>query len=100
MGLKFDKIDESRFFFLISGFTTACLKAAGTQPEVRHKFINKRTAGPTALKTSIKSLEGMQSVGQFVGLRCETTSESKARDMGSNLENLTEQVDEMGPGAV
>ena len=42
------------------------------------------TLGPTASKTSLKSLEGMGPVKQFVGLRCMTTSVSVDGDTGSN----------------
>ena len=83
MGLKFERMDGSRVFFLISGCTTACLKEAGTWPETRHAFIRDTRVGPTEQKTSLRRREGMLSVGQFVGRRWETISESEERDICS-----------------
>ena len=51
MGLKFARMEGSRFFFLSSGLTTACLKAAGTHPELREVFISNKTLAPTDSKT-------------------------------------------------
>ena len=83
MGLKFARMEGSRFFFLNSGLTTACLKAAGTHPELREVFKSNKILAPTELKTSLRRREGMLSEVQFVGRRCLTTSEREERDTGS-----------------
>ena len=83
MGLKFARMEGSRFFFLSSGLTTACLKAAGTHPELREVFISNKILAPTDPKTSLRRREGMLSEVQFVGRRCMTTSEREERDTGS-----------------
>ena len=83
MGLKFARMEGSRFFFIRSGLTTACLKAAGTHPEVREVFKSNKILAPTESKTSLRRREGMLSEVQFVGRRCLTTSEREERDTGS-----------------
>ena len=52
MGLKLERREGSRFSFFSSGCTTACLKAAGTQPEIRLEFITDSMQGPTVSDTS------------------------------------------------
>ena len=58
MGLKFERMDGSRFFFFMSGCTTACLKTAGTCPERRHVLNRETRFGPTELKTSLRRRGG------------------------------------------
>ena len=84
MGLKLERMSGSRFFFLMRGCTTACLRVAGMEPEMRDVLIIVRTVGPMEVKTSLKSREGMQSVGQFVGRRWVTMSEREGREIGRN----------------
>ena len=86
MGLKLERIEGSRFGFFNSGRTTACLKAAGMQPEERMRLINSRRMGATVSKTaeSLNRREGRQSEGQFEGCRCLTALERENRVMGSN----------------
>ena len=82
MGLKLESKVGSRFFFLIKGWTTACLKAAGMHPEVRDVLIRVKTVVPTESKTSLRRREGTQSEGQLVGRRWETTSLREMRVIG------------------
>ena len=83
MGLKLERMDGSKFFFLINGCTVACLKVAGTCPERRLVFNRATRLGPTEQNTSLRRRGGMLSVGQFVGRRWETMSESEERVTGS-----------------
>lgn len=46
--------------FLRRGLTTACLKAAGTEPELR-QVLKVRRQGLTLLKTSFNTLAGITS---------------------------------------
>lgn len=45
IGVKFDRIEGSGFLFLISGCTTAGLRADGTRPERRQELMKLRTVG-------------------------------------------------------
>ena len=83
MGLKLERLEVSRFFFFKRGCTVASLKVGGTQPDVRQEFINVRTVGPTASKTSFRRRGGMQSEGQLEGRRSLTTSVRAGRDIGA-----------------
>ncbi len=70
--------------FLRRGLTTACLKAAGTDPELRQVFIKTSRLDPTELKTSFRNLAGMMSEGQLVGFMPLTTLVRHDRDIVSN----------------
>ena len=100
MGLKLDKIDGSMFFFLRRGFTTACLKAAGTQPEVRQQLMMDSMFGPIVPRTSLRSRGGILSEGQVEGLRCMMTSLRWDRVMGWNWSRVEGHKDGMGYGSV
>ena len=86
IGLKFERIEGSRLGFFRSGCTTACLKAAGTQPEEKMVLINSRRKGATVSRTvgSLRRREGRQSEGQLEDCRCLTALEREDRVMGSN----------------
>ena len=98
MGRKLERIEVSRLFFFKIGWTTACFRTAGTQPERREELIIESTLGPVASKTSLNSRDGIQSVLQFVGLRCMTTSVSVVRDTGSKWVRVAEGGGRMGEG--
>ena len=57
----------------MSGCTTACLKNAGTRPEIREIFIIDRTEGPTLSNTSFKTRGGIRSSGYKEGFKSEKT---------------------------
>ena len=83
-GLKLDSTEVSRCVFLRRGLTTACLKAAGTDPELRQVFIKTSKRDPTELKTSFRNLAGIMSKGQLVGFRPLTTLVRDDREIVSN----------------
>ncbi len=86
MGLKFATVKGSRLGFFSSGCTTACLRAAGTQPVDRMVLTNERRKGATESKTmgSLNRREGRQSEGQLDGCRCLTAADREDREAGSN----------------
>ncbi len=84
IGLKLDKIEASKLFFFRSGWTMACLKTAGTHPELRDVLTKDTTLGPTVSKTSLTKRAGILSRGQFVGRSCLTMSERWENVTGSN----------------
>uniref|UniRef100_A0A8C9WY26 Uncharacterized protein n=1 Tax=Sander lucioperca TaxID=283035 RepID=A0A8C9WY26_SANLU len=52
----------------VLGLTTACLKAAGTEPKLRQELKKVRRLDPMVLlKTSFTILAGTMSKGQLVG---------------------------------
>lgn len=60
----------------------ACLRPAGTSPVSRLLFMKARMRGLMVEKTSLKRREGMESEGQYVGLKRETTLDMSEDDMG------------------
>ena len=73
MGLKLERTEGSRLCFLIRGWTIACLKAVGTQPEPRQVFINVKMCGPPMLEMCFSSLAGILSKVYWEGLHFLTT---------------------------
>ena len=53
-----ERIDGSKFFFLISGWTIACLKGTGTRPELRDILKSEVRLGPMEQKTSLRRRGG------------------------------------------
>uniref|UniRef100_A0A8D0A7S2 Uncharacterized protein n=1 Tax=Sander lucioperca TaxID=283035 RepID=A0A8D0A7S2_SANLU len=73
------------------GLTTACLKAAGTEPKLRQELKKVRRLDPMVLlKTSFTILAGTMSRGPLVGFMCCTTSLSNVSESGLNSSNTAE----------
>ena len=85
----------SRPGFLISGWTTACLKFSGTTPEDKMLFMAAMTDGPIVGKTSLKSRGGTASSGEPEGLKRKTISCKKDRVTGSNWLKTVEEGTEI-----
>lgn len=94
IGLKLDKTLGSRLFFFISGCTAACLKAAGTEPDIREELISWITQGPSVLKTSLKRRGGTVSRGQHEGLNWLIISVKLDKETGSKCSKKTWHNDE------
>lgn len=92
MGLKLETEEGSRLGFFNSGCTTACLKAAGIEPEARILLTRARRTGATESRTegSLRRRAGRQSEGQLEGRRCLTAAVREEREAGSNREKITD----------
>ena len=58
MGLKLDKMLGSRFVFLRSDWTVACLNEEGEQPVQRQQFMMDRMLRPTVSIVSFSMEDG------------------------------------------
>ena len=63
MGLNLDSTFESRLLFLKSGWTTACFRAVGKQPDIREALTICTIHGPIQSKAPINKRLGIMSDG-------------------------------------
>ncbi len=78
----------------------ACLKTAGTHPELRDVLTKDTTLGPTVSKTSLTKRAGILSRGQFVGRSCLTMSERWENVTGSNCWKTAGQKEKIGGSVI